>query len=110
MYRQASVAFRPRHGSYNLMLDVTELMTAPVALVPKPKAADEIRESVMRLLRDSLEQAERGEVDTVIIIVGHPDGDWTNKSSYTDKLSAAIGRLEITKQEWIEKYLRNRDG
>lgn len=84
--------------------------TAPVALVPKPKAADEIRESVMRLLRDSLEQAERGEVDTVIIILGHPDGDWTNKSSYTDKLSAAIGRLEITKQEWIEKYLRNRDG
>jgi hypothetical protein len=84
-------------------------MADPIALVPKPKAADEVRESVVRLLRDSLEQAERGEVDTVIIILGHPDGEWSDRCSNTDKLSAAIGRLEITKQEWIAQYLRARE-
>jgi hypothetical protein len=79
-----------------------------IALVPKAKAADDVRESVTRLLRDSLEQAERGEVDTVIIILGHPDGEWSDRCSSTQKLSAAIGRLEITKQEWVAEYLRNR--
>lgn len=85
-------------------------MTAPIALVPKPKADEEVRESVVRLLRDSLEQAERGEVDTVIIILGHPDGEWSDRCSSTEKLSAAIGRIEITKQEWVAKYLKERDG
>jgi hypothetical protein len=80
-----------------------------ITLVPKPKAADEVRESVLRLLRDSVAQAERGEVDTVIIILGHPDGQWSDRCSSTDKLSAAIGRLEITKQEWILQYLKHRD-
>jgi hypothetical protein len=79
-----------------------------VTLVSKPKASDEVRESVVRLLRESLEQAERGEVDTVIIILSHPDGEWSDRCSNTDKLSTAIGRLEITKQEWIAKYLKER--
>jgi hypothetical protein len=77
----------------------------PVTLIPKLKATDEVRESVVRLLRDSLEQAERGEVDTVIIILGNPDGTWTDRCSETRKLSEAIGRMEITKHEWIAQAL-----
>jgi hypothetical protein len=84
-------------------------MNPPIALVPKPKAADDVRESVTRLLRDSLDQAERGEVDTVIIILGHPDGEWSDRCSSTEKLSAAIGRLEITKAEWVAQYLQDQN-
>ena len=83
-------------------------MNSPIVLVPKPKASDEVRGSVVRLLRESLEQAEAGEVNTVIIIASHPDGTWTDLCSSTDKLSEAIGRLEITKQAWIAEYLRER--
>lgn len=83
-------------------------MGSPIALVPKVKADDEVRESVTRLLKTSLDEAERGEIDTVIIILGHTDGEWSDRCSSTTKLSEAIGRLEITKQEWIAQYLRER--
>lgn len=83
-------------------------MSTPVTLVPKAKTTDDVRESVVRLLRDSLAQAEAGDVDTVIIILSHPDGEWSDRCSDTEKLSEAIGRLEITKQEWVSQYLKNR--
>lgn len=79
------------------------------SLVPKPTANEEVRESVVRLLRWSLEQAEAGNVDTLIMILGHPDGEWSDKVSETVKFSEAIGRLEITKQEWIAQYLKGRE-
>jgi hypothetical protein len=79
-----------------------------IALVPKAKAS--VQESVVRLLRESLEQAERGEVDTVIIILAHPDGRWSDHCSHTEKISESIGRLEITKVDWTLQYLRDRDG
>jgi hypothetical protein len=84
-------------------------MNSPVALVPKPTAADEVKESVVRLLRDTLAEAERGNVDCVIMIVGHPDGAWSDRCSSTTRMSEAIGRLEITKQEWVQQYLENRE-
>lgn len=83
-------------------------MSAPIQLVTKPKVEDEVRESVLRALRQTLEQAEAGEIDTVIMILGHPDGEWSDRCTSTTKLSEAIGRIEITKQEWIAEYLRGR--
>lgn len=83
-------------------------MSAPVKLVTKPTAADEVRESVTRLLRDTLAEAESGEIDCVAIIIGHTDGEWSDRCSTTTRFSEAIGRLEITKQEWIAQYLAER--
>lgn len=77
-------------------------------LVTKPTADAEVKASVLRVLRETLEQAERGEIDCVVMILGHPDGEWTDRTSETVKFSEAIGRLEITKSEWIAQYLRNR--
>lgn len=83
-------------------------MSSPIALVTKPTAAAEVQESVVRLLRDTLAEAEAGKITTVIIIIAHADGQWTDRCSDTEHFSDAIGRIEITKQEWIAQYLRNR--
>jgi len=72
----------------------------PIKLVTPPKAADDVRESVVRILRNALAEAETGNVDTVVVIMGHPDGDWSNKCSTTLKFSEAIGRMFIAMQEW----------
>lgn len=83
-------------------------MGASVTLVTKPTAAEEVRESVIRLLRKTLDEAEAGQIETVIIIGRAPDGEWINRASETNHFSDAIGRLEITKAEWIAQYLEQR--
>lgn len=84
-------------------------MPEPLALVPKPTTQDEIRDSVLKLLRQSIEEAECGEIDCVFMILGHPDGEWAERFSDTDKFTSAIGRIEIAKIAWALRYL-NRDG
>lgn len=84
-------------------------MSAPIALVAKPTVAEEVRESVVRLLRGTLAEAEAGEVSTVVILVGHINGDWFSRCSDTEHFSEAVGRVEIIKQEWIAQYLRDRE-
>ena len=79
-------------------------MTEIVSLVQKPTVTEEIRSNVVNILRETLEQAERGEIDTVIMILHHPDGDWTDRASSTEIFSDSIGRLEILKQKWISNY------
>lgn len=83
-------------------------MVKPIALVAKPKIDEQIREDVTLLLRETLAQAERGEIQSVAIILENTDGNWSNCVSDAMKFSDAIGRLEITKQEWIAQYLRER--
>lgn len=80
-------------------------MPAPVALVTKPKAADEFKDEAVRILREALEQAEAGEVTAALVIVRYPDGHWGDKRSGTMDFADAIGRLEIVKQSWIADYL-----
>ena len=81
----------------------------PIALVTKPSATDEVRESILRVLRETLAEAEAGNIDTVIMILGHPNGEWTDRTSGTNRFSDAIGRLEITKADWIKGHLARRD-
>jgi hypothetical protein len=82
-------------------------MTDPavLSLAPRPKAEDEVRDNVVKLLAGALEEARNGEITSVIVILQRADGDWSDRASDTLKFSEAIGRLEILKQEWIEQYL-----
>jgi hypothetical protein len=80
-------------------------MTAPVNLVPPPKAEQRIRESVVAILRETLQEAEAGEIECVMMIVVRPGGGWQPRISATDNFSGMIGRLEIAKQEWVIDYL-----
>jgi hypothetical protein len=82
-------------------------MSKVVKLVPPQTVDEEVRDSVVRLLSEALAEAKEGHVRTVVLILGYPNGDWANKASFTDRYSEAIGRLEITKQEWIKQYLDN---
>jgi hypothetical protein len=76
-----------------------------VQLVPKPKTSDEVRESVVSILRTSLAEAEAGDVDTVILIMSRPDGEWIARQSMTMKLSESIGRMFIAVHEWSQILL-----
>lgn len=75
-----------------------------VELTPKPRLADEIRESALKLAREVVADIEAGNVTTLLVIAVRPDGSWSREWSGTPEMAAMIGRLEITKQEWIMEY------
>ena len=99
------LASKPHRGR---LLYRIRIMAKPISLVPKPTVAEEVRESVVRLLRSALEEAEKGDVDTVIIISSLTNGEWLERASDTNKISESIGRLEIVKQQWIAQFLGRR--
>lgn len=77
-----------------------------VKLAPKPTLDDEIKEGAAKLARDVLADVEAGNVTTLLVIAVRPDGTWSREWSGTAEMAAMIGRLEITKQEWIAEYSR----
>lgn len=84
-------------------------MVDPIKLVVKPTTLDEVKESVVKLLEQTLKEANEGSITTIVMLIEYIDEDWADRISSTVNFSKAIGRLEITKQEWIDKYLRNRN-
>jgi len=80
-------------------------MTTPVSLVTKPTVADNIKNDIVEILRESLARAEAGEVDALLLIEKRPDGHWRDERSGCTNFPDAIGRLEIVKQAWITHYL-----
>jgi hypothetical protein len=75
-----------------------------VQLAPKPQLAQEIKEAAVKLAREVLADVEAGNVTTLLVIAGRPDGTWSREWSGTQEMPEMIGRLEITKQEWIKAY------
>jgi hypothetical protein len=57
-------------------------------------------------LREALAEVEAGRVETVLVILKHPDGSWTDKRSLCMNFPEAIGRLTISIQAWINGYIR----
>lgn len=84
-------------------------MKKPITLVTKPTAKDEIRDSIVRDLRGVLAQAEAGDIEAVIMLVLHPNGEWSGNDIATTRFSETIGRIEIVKQKWISQYLASRE-
>ena len=82
-------------------------MPDPIVLAPKPTVDDEVRTSVVKALRETLQQAERGEINTILMVIGHPDDTWTDRASETLNFSSMIGRIEILKAKWIALYMEN---
>lgn len=81
--------------------------SATLHALDKPAIPADIKESVVGILKARLAEAERGEIDTVIVLAHHTDKDWSESASGTDRFSEAIGRMEITKNAWIGRYLRD---
>lgn len=81
-------------------------MSTIVTLAPKPTVEDEVRASVVELLSVRLAEAKAGDISTVVIITRSASGEWDDCASNTEHFSESVGRLEIIKHRWIEKYLR----
>jgi hypothetical protein len=73
-------------------------------LTAKPTLSDEIKESAVKLAREVLADVEAGNVTTLLVIAVRPDGTWSREWSGTADMAGVIGRLEITKQEWIAQF------
>jgi len=80
-------------------------MVDPVALVPKPTADAEVRQSVIDHLREILAMAEAGEIKTSLVIAEHTNGEWSNRWSGSTEFTKTIGQLEVTKYEMIKQYV-----
>lgn len=77
-----------------------------VQLVTPPSCSDEIKESIIKELTDMLAQAKRGEFSMVVVIFKRTAGKWGHYESGTLDFCEVIGRLEITKTEWINEFVR----
>jgi hypothetical protein len=78
----------------------------PLRIVADPTADEEIRAEVVGLLEETLEQAKRGEITEILLILKHPGTDeWSDRSTSTQHLTEWIGKLEVTKQSWILQFL-----
>lgn len=80
-----------------------------LSITPKPKASDEVRAGVVRVLERALAEASEGNISSVLIIALHPGGEWSDWQSSTEQMSEMIGRIEIAKQKRIAHYFENDD-
>jgi hypothetical protein len=76
-----------------------------IALAPKLTADEEVKASVVNILKKALEEAESGQIISVVVLLGCVNGDWCNRASETINFSSCIGQLEITKHELIKQFL-----
>lgn len=73
-------------------------------VVAPPSVPEEIRADVIRQLEKTLAEARRGEVAEVLLIIQRPDPEfWEQRSSDTQSILKWVGRLEVTKLDWIAK-------
>lgn len=82
-------------------------MNAPLKLAPKPKPDADVQERIVALLRRTLDEAERGEFVSVIMILSRPDGTWAERFSATLSVSEIVGRVTIALQGWVNDFLRD---
>lgn len=62
---------------------------------------EDIRAGVIRELERTLEEAKRGEISEILMIIVHPNNEWSERSSDTTSILSWIGRLETTKADWL---------
>lgn len=80
-------------------------MSDPLRLVTGPTVAETIRAEVIELLERALDEARRGEVTEVFMILKHPGTNkWSDLATSTQSLTDWIGKLEVTKHAWIEHF------
>lgn len=70
--------------------------------VVKP-VAPEVREDTVKLIREILKEAKKGEVTEVVILTRGPNG-WRESASSTNDFLGWIGRLRVQESEWIDRY------
>jgi hypothetical protein len=77
-------------------------------IVAPPTTTEEIRAEVIAELERTLEDARRGDIDEIFMILKHPgDDEWSHRATPTQHLTAWIGKLEVTKLAWADNFRKN---
>lgn len=83
---------------------------ANLHVIKAPRAADDIKASVVKLLEELLVEAKAGDITELCILIQHADPrEWSDRSSMTENIMGWVGRLELTKLDWIAKYREQDD-
>lgn len=91
------------------MSDETDNVTT-LHPVPKPTVSEEVKADVVMLLQKVLTEAQAGRVDCVFMAISHPDGTFSEAISKTLRFREMVGQIEVSKQNWIGKYLSSLQG
>ncbi len=79
-----------------------EINGKPLRLVPKAEAE---KSEVLEILHATLKEAERGEIESVSLIISRPDQTWTHRTTPTKSLTGLIGKLEIAAHDLIKRVV-----
>jgi hypothetical protein len=90
------------------IVDLAAAKAARVATLAPSESQNraEVRTHAREVLIEALRRHDAGEVDEcVVLLYRHTEDstdDWDNMASYTTSITRWVGRLEITKSDWID--------
>ncbi len=79
-------------------------------VVQRPTAEDKVQREVLTHAESILALARDGQIDSLVVIMSHPDGSYSELISSTTQFRQMIGQLEVVKQNWIGNYLASLSG
>ena len=82
-------------------------MSAPVKLVPQPPFDERNKTDAVKLLRETLDRAEAGEILNAIVVTKDTDGMWSHLTTASLSIREEIGAIECLK--WDRIYRSHRD-
>jgi len=78
-----------------------------VELAPKPSASDEAKADAAKIIDDLKAILDAGDFAEMVVIVKHINGHWSHHRTSTINTPEMVGRLSITAQDMIDKYLQS---
>lgn len=82
-------------------------MSDPIKLVTTPPFDEQNKADSVKLLQETLDHAEAGEVIGVIIITKDTDGMWSHRTTSTLSIREEIGAIECLKWDIINRSHRD---
>jgi hypothetical protein len=83
------------------------VLAALLELAKRIQAQPSEQEEAIAILEKYLAYAREGRIRNIVIIAGEPSGEWMWDFKGKDWTTTMIGRLEIIKQEWINKFTKD---
>lgn len=83
-------------------IDLAARRRATLAPLHPDTTREECRQSAIENAKEALRRLEANECSEVLIILRRDDDQWDNLASFTTSITAWVGRLEITKSDWID--------
>lgn len=75
-----------------------------IRLVTPPTIDEEIQAEVSQIMKECSEYVAKGQVECLVVLMGHPDGHWSHLVSTNKNFAEVIGHLDIVKQDLIRVH------